>query len=101
MDDYLQKAAVLKQSLDGAKGMIRAERFASLAAEGKLLSMSVWEDEQSVTAWRNQAAHRAAQRHGRRHDFADYTITVLSPIRTYTMTGRAQAPVDSNTYWGV
>ena len=72
--------------------------FSSLATEGKLLSTSVWENEECVSKWRNFAAHRMAQKHGRMNDFADYKITVVTPIRSYTMIDRAAAPVDSNAY---
>lgn len=101
MDDYLKMAASLKESLGKAKGFIRSERFSSLATDGKLLSMSVWKNEESVTEWRNLAAHRIAQKHGRTNDFADYKITVVTPIRTYTMTDREKAPADSNRYFEV
>ena len=97
-DDYLKKAGTLKESLANAEGFIRAERFSSLATEGKLLSMSVWENEECVSKWRNFAAHRMAQKHGRMNDFADYKITVVTPISSYTMTDRAAAPADSNAY---
>lgn len=101
MDDYLKMAASLKESLEKAKGFICSERFSSLATDGKLLSMSVWKNEESVTEWRNLAAHRIAQKHGRTNDFADYKITVVTPIRTYTMTDREKAPADSNRYFEV
>lgn len=101
MDDYLKMAGSLKESLASAEGFIRSERFSSLAAEGKLLSMSVWENEESVSKWRNLTAHRMAQKNGRINDFADYKITVVTPIRTYTMTDRTEAPADSNKYWEV
>lgn len=57
-----------------------------------------WENEECVSKWRNFAAHRMAQKHGRMNDFADYKITVVTPIRSYTMIDRAAAPVDSNAY---
>ena len=98
MDDYLKMAGSLKESLTNAEGFIRAERFSSLATEGKLLSMSVWENEECVSKWRNFAAHRMAQKHGRMNVFADYKITVVTPVRSYTRTDRAAAPVDSNEY---
>ena len=98
MDEYLKIAETLKNSLANAEGFIRSERFSSLAAQGKLLSMSIWKDEKSVTKWRNLAEHRMAQIHGRIYDFADYKITVASPIRTYTITDRREAPADSNEY---
>ena len=98
MEDYLKMAVSLKDSLANAEGFIRSERFSSLATDGKLLSMSVWENEDCVSKWRNLAAHRMAQSHGRMNDFADYKITVVTPVRTYTMTDRTKAPIDSNKY---
>ena len=98
MDDYLKMAGSLKESLANAEGFISAERFSSLATEGKLLSMSVWENEECVSKWRNFAAHRMAQKHGRMNAFADYKITVVTPVRSYTMTDRAAAPADANEY---
>ncbi len=100
MEDYLKMAGSLKESLAKAEGFIRSERFSSLAVEGKLLSMSIWENEESVSKWRNLAIHRIAQKNGRMNDFADYKITVVTPVRTYTMTDRAEAPADSNKYFG-
>lgn len=101
MEDYLKMAGSLKNSLTKAEGFIRSERFSSLATEGKLLSISEWESEECVAKWRNLAAHRMAQIHGRMNDFTDYRITVATPVRTYTMTDRNEAPVDSNEYLGV
>lgn len=98
MDDYLKMAASLKDSIANAEGFIRSERFSSLSAEGKLLSLSVWKDEESVEKWRNLAAHRMCQKHGRLHDFEDYKITVVTPLRTYTMTERQNAPAVSNHF---
>ena len=83
MDDYLKMVGSLKESL---------------ATEGKLLSMSVWENEECVSKWWNFAAHRMAQEHGRMNDFADYKITVVTPVRSYTMMNRTEAPADSNEY---
>lgn len=98
MEDYMKMAAGLMDALSQAEGLIRSERFSSLAVEDKLLSMSVWEDEASVERWRNLAAHRMCQKNGRMHDFADYTITVVAPKRTYSMTQRKGAPEDSNRF---
>ena len=101
MNDYLKMAASLKDSIANAEGFIRSERFSSLSAEGKLLSLSVWKDEESVEKWRNLAAHRMCQKHGRLHDFEDYKLTVVTPLRTYTMTERQNAPADSNHFFEV
>ena len=97
-DDYLKMADSLKYSLSNAEGFICSESFSFLADERKLLSMSVWDNEECVSKWRNFAMHRMAQKHGRINDFADYKITVVTPVRTYTMTDRAEAPTDSDEY---
>ena len=101
IDNYLKMAASLKDSIANSEGFIRSERFSSLSAEGKLLSWSVWKDEESVEKWRNLAAHRMCHKHGRLHDFEDYKITVVTPLRTYTMTERQNAPADSNHFFEV
>jgi heme-degrading monooxygenase HmoA len=99
MDSYLEAAASLKESLENAEGFLKSERFSSLNETGKLLSMSLWKDEESIEKWRNLAAHRMCQKQGRMNDFASYTITVVSPIRSYTMTERENAPADSDHYF--
>ena len=89
MKKYLDLAAMLKPMLAGFEGFIRAERFSSLNEDGKLLSMNVWTDE-----------HRMSQKEGREKLFESYKITVCSEIHSYTDTDRAQAPQDSNRYFG-
>ncbi|MDR0981060.1 MAG: antibiotic biosynthesis monooxygenase [Methanocalculaceae archaeon] len=101
MDEYLSMAASLREELAKADGFISAERFSSVSTNGRLLSKSVWRDEESVAKWRNLAGHRRCQSHGRLHDFADYTITVVTPLRCYTMRSREHAPEDSNTFFCV
>ncbi len=99
-DQYLKLVASLKDSLANAEGFIRSERFASLSQDGKLLSLSVWENEETVTKWRNQMNHRQTQNQGRSQMFEEYRITVVSKLREYTMDNREEAPTDSNQYFG-
>lgn len=98
IDRYMELAQGLKAALAKTPGFIRSERFSSLAEEGKLMSMSVWENEACVTTWRNQMAHRMSQKQGHDSLFEEYRITVLSPLREYTHEDRGQAPGDSNKY---
>ncbi|WP_455616583.1 Ada metal-binding domain-containing protein [Eisenbergiella sp.] len=97
MAEAIEKSCALAK----AAGFIRSERFPSLAAEGKLLSMSAWENEDCVSKWRNLASHRMTQKDCRINDIADCEVTVVTPVRTYTMTGRTEAPADSNKCWEV
>ncbi len=99
MPDYLALAAGLKDELARTDGFIRAERFTSLVNEGKLLSLSAWESEQAVETWRNALNHRLSQRQGYEALFESYAITVAAPVRSYTHTGRAEAPGDSGAFW--
>ena len=93
--DYLDLAAALKPELEKMDGFISIERFASLTNERKILSLSIWRDEDAVKRWRNLEGHRAAQAKGRGSIFADYRLRVASVIRDYGMDEREQAPKDS------
>jgi len=92
---YLDAAAALRPQLEKVPGFISIERFASLTNPHKLLSLSLWQDLESVAAWRNAEAHRAIQAAGRQRIFADYRLRVAEVLRDYGMNERDQAPVDS------
>ena len=93
--EYLDTAAALRPLLENVDGFISIERFESLYTPGKLLSLQFWRDEEALTTWRNVAAHRAAQEHGRRGLFDDYRLRVATVVRDYGMFERDQAPSDS------
>ena len=97
-ETYLKMAKMLKLELEKADGFISGERYESLAEEGKLLSVNMWRDEESLNVWRNNIVHRMNQKIGHDDLFEKYNIKVLSVIRDYSMTDRSQAPADSNEY---
>lgn len=92
---YLDTAAQLRAHLNEIEGFISVERFESLTEPGKLLSLSIFRDEDAVEAWRQLEIHRAAQTFGREKVFKDYRLRVVSVIRDYGMFEREQAPSDS------
>jgi len=92
---YLDLAADLRPLLAQIEGFISIERFESLTVPGKLLSLSFWRDEAAVAAWRHLEEHRAAQHRGRTEIFREYRLRVADVSRDYSMTDRAQAPLDS------
>ena len=94
-ENYLAMAARLKPALEQIDGFISVERFESLTTPGKILSLSIWRDEEAVAAWRGLAEHRAAQKAGRARVFADYRLRVAAVLRDYGMAERAEAPADS------
>ena len=99
-DTYLEHAARMRPMVEDHPGFISVERFRSLTDPDKLLSVSFFEDEASLNAWRNRPAHRATQTAGRDGIFDDYRLRVAEVIRDYGMTNREQAPLDSKDRHG-
>ena len=94
-DEYFAIAEKLRPELNKIPGFISIERFQSVANPGKILSLSFWKDEESITQWRNVEMHRQAQGQGRRSVFSDYRLRVAHVVRDYGMNDRVQAPADS------
>ncbi|RJX29647.1 MAG: antibiotic biosynthesis monooxygenase [Desulfarculus sp.] len=77
---YLEIAQSLREHVLKAPGFIAMERFRSIPNEGKICSLSFWEDEASVEAWKNFPQHRAAQQRGKEHLFSKYRIRVAKVL---------------------
>ena len=99
-DAYLAMAADMRALVETIDGFISVERFESLTTPGKLLSLSFWRDEAALDEWRALAGHRKAQTAGREIMFDDYRLRVVSVMRDYGMTERAEAPADSRALHG-
>ena len=83
---YLAIAGALAHELRAIEGFVSVERFASTTDALKLLSLSIWRDEQAVARWRNHEAHRRAQRVGRDTLFRDYRLRIAAVVRDYGKT---------------
>ncbi len=94
-EQYLDLAAALKTELEKIEGFLSVERFQSISDPAKILSLSFWQDEESVREWRNKAAHRDAQNEGRNSIFEHYRLRIANVVRDYGMHDRVQAPTDS------
>ena len=88
---YLEIAQVLRAEVEKIEGFISIERFSSLTNEGKLVSISYWENAEAIDQWRAQAHHRSAQKEGRQELFSDYRLRVAKVERDYGLHDRAQA----------
>ena len=95
MESYLDHASRLRPELEKIDGFLSVERFESLTTPGKLVSLSFWRDEASVTRWRTHSGHRCSQAAGRTGLLAGYRLRVAGVIRDYTLTERDQAPADA------
>ena len=97
---YLDLAAELRPHLAGIDGFISVERFESLTEPGKLLSLSLWRDEEALSSWRRLREHPLAQAMGRNRMFKDYRLRVAEVVRDYGKHERAEAPEDSREAHG-
>ena len=84
-DQYLEIASKLKEQLVKMDGFISIERFTSLVEEGKILSLSFWEDQNAIDNWKANIDHMSAQQKGRESLFEDYRIRVAEVVKDYTM----------------
>ena len=94
-DEYLKIAGEMLGFVEQIDGFISVERFQSLTNPDKLLSISFFESEAAVEEWRRLAAHRSAQKAGRKSLFRDYRLRVLQVLRDYGKDDHGQAPSDS------
>ncbi len=83
--EYLDIASQLRNELEDVDGFVSIERFESLTAPGKILSLSTWRDEAAIRIWRERAAHQAAQDRGRVDLFERYRIRVAEVVRDYDL----------------
>jgi len=74
--DYLDLAATLRPELVQMPGFIDNERFQSLKTAGRVLSLSIWQDEKALIRWRTHAGHHGVQEQGRFAVFEDYHLRV-------------------------
>jgi heme-degrading monooxygenase HmoA len=95
LETYLEITARLRPQLDAIDGFISIERFESMAAPGKYLSLSFWRDEKAIAQWRNLESHRRAQAAGREGLFTGYRLRIAQVVRDYGLENRAEAPADS------
>jgi heme-degrading monooxygenase HmoA len=93
--DYLDLAAGLNAEVSQFDGFISIERFESITAPGRFVSLSFWRDEEAVRKWRNVQKHREAQARGRGGIFSSYRLRVAQVMRDYTNDSRGEAPPDS------
>ena len=83
-DGCLAKAEQIQSHLAHVPGFVRAERFQSVSEPNKVLSLSVWKDNESVKAFLTSEEHRKAQRESMEGVFSDYRITVASADRVFS-----------------
>lgn len=85
VESYLTIARSLEASLKQASGFVSIERYASVDQNGKVVSISIWEDEASVMKWVHSQEHMQAQQEGQKLGFDDYVVKVLHLVKTHSL----------------
>ena len=92
---YLDTSTELRTHLADLKGFRGVERFESTTEPGKFVAVGFFDDEETVTEWRNRPEHRRVQAIGRSRLFTNYRLRMAEVVRDYGPDDRDQAPVDS------
>ncbi|GGI92698.1 antibiotic biosynthesis monooxygenase family protein [Shewanella gelidii] len=83
--EYMNVANQMSEALKDRKGLISIERFQGLTDEGKVLSLSFWEDVESVTQWQNHVAHNLVVVTGVESNlFESYRIRLAEVFQDHT-----------------
>jgi heme-degrading monooxygenase HmoA len=75
-DGYLGMAKMLRRELEAIHGSVDNTRYASLARQGWLPSLSSWRGEKSLIRWRVTTNHHKVQQAANDRVFADYRLRI-------------------------
>jgi heme-degrading monooxygenase HmoA len=81
-DGYGAMAARMEELALAQPGCLGTE--STRDAEGLGITVSYWQDEASIAAWRTQAEHLVAQRLGRERWYAHYEMRIARVERAYS-----------------
>ncbi|KID55816.1 antibiotic biosynthesis monooxygenase [Pseudoalteromonas luteoviolacea] len=90
---YFDIAAELKNLLVKQAGFISIERFVNVSDSDRYVSLSFWDNKESVLAWRDQFEHKRAQALGKSELFVDFRLRVANVIRDYGMSNTTEPNV--------
>ena len=82
-DRYFELAAQMREEVEQQPGFISIERFESLNDPAKVVSISSWESDEAIKAWKKNLQHREAQNEGKDSIFASFRLRVAEVIRDY------------------
>ncbi|HEY6471102.1 MAG TPA: antibiotic biosynthesis monooxygenase [Candidatus Dormibacteraeota bacterium] len=81
LDEYAKRGKRMRELVEQHPGFISIENFES--ADGEELSVEIFENDESVKAWRANPEHRETQRWAREELYSWYSVTVSEVIRKH------------------
>ena len=76
--NWLSELLPLVDKVPGFRGK---ESYAHISGDGRVNTVSYWDDEESLAAWTRDRRHREAMAAGKDHVFSRYEIRICSLIR--------------------
>lgn len=86
---YAQMAEWMVQLAARQPGFLGVE---SVRQNGLGITVSYWENEAAITAWKNQVDHQTAQEAGREKWYAHYEVRVARVERAYSFAAEESSP---------
>lgn len=83
ISEYLKLTETLHKELNKQEGFISLERYCSFESQNRMVSIQFWENEEAIIKWKNNKKHQEAMVIGLTKLFKNYSIHVLSEIRSY------------------
>jgi heme-degrading monooxygenase HmoA len=84
-DEYDSTAERLFKIVSAMPGFISYREYE--ARNGELLGITEWASAEALAAWRENPEHRKAQERGRQVYYAEYEITICTPLHEYGFKG--------------
>jgi len=81
--DYFLEVKKLQTEIKDSEGFISVERFESNNIKGYFVSISTWENEESVNKWHLNSKHIKAQNLGKKEIFKSFRIRIAKVFRDY------------------
>jgi heme-degrading monooxygenase HmoA len=84
MEDEQQKwLATLMPVVETMPGFLGKESYAHISGDGRVNTVSYWENEEALANWTRDPQHREAMAAGKDHVFSRYSIRICSQLREY------------------
>jgi heme-degrading monooxygenase HmoA len=81
-DEYNATAERMLKIVNAMPGFISFREYKN--HDGELLGITEWASADALAAWRENPEHRKAQERGRQAFYAEYEISVCTPLREYS-----------------
>jgi heme-degrading monooxygenase HmoA len=79
-EKWLADLMPIVATIPGFKGK---EGYKHISGDGRVNTISYWEDEASLKAWTREPHHKEAMKVGRENIFSRYEIRICSELRHY------------------